>query len=67
MSEAPSERSKNRARALRWTEALWEGANTTAREETRKEEVLWVLRQLVQDSRSQREVREYVPSERPWF
>jgi hypothetical protein len=65
VSEAQTERS--RARALRWTEVLWEGANTTAREESRKKEVLWVLRELARDSRNQKEVREYVPSERPWL
>ena len=42
-------------------EMLWEGTNTTAREERRKEGVLAVLRGLVEDSNSKREVREYVP------
>ncbi len=47
-------------------EALWEGATTTSREENRKEEVLWVFRDLVSDSRCEKEVREYVPWEPPW-
>ena len=47
-------------------EMLWEGTNTTAREERRKEEVLAVLRGLVEDSNSKREVREYVPWEPLW-
>ena len=40
MSEAQRERSGARRRSLRWIEALWEGATTTAQEENRKEEVL---------------------------
>lgn len=47
-------------------EMSWEGTNTTAREERRKEEVLTVLRGLVEDSKSKREVREYVPWEPLW-
>ena len=42
-------------------EMLWEGTNTSVREERRKEEVLAVLRRLVEDSKSKWEVREYVP------
>ncbi len=47
-------------------EMLWEGANTTAREEDRKEEVLEVFRELARDSRSKQKVREYVPWEPLW-
>ncbi len=47
-------------------ETLWEGANTTAREENRKEKVLEVFRELARDSRSKQEVREYVPWEPLW-
>jgi len=53
-------------RSLLWMEMSWEGTNTTAREERRKEEVLAVLRALVEDSKSKREVREYVPWEPLW-
>jgi hypothetical protein len=45
---------------------LWEGANTTAREEDRKEEVLEAFRELARDSRSKQKVREYVPWEPLW-
>jgi hypothetical protein len=47
-------------------ESLWEGATTTAREERRKEEVLWVFRELARDSKGGKEVREYVPWEPRW-
>ena len=46
-------------------EMLWEGANTAALEEDRKEEVLAVFRKLAEDSKG-REVREYVPWEPRW-
>ena len=46
-------------------EMLWEGANTAALEENRKEEVLAVFRELASDSRA-REAREYVPWEPRW-
>jgi hypothetical protein len=61
VSGAESERSKARARSLLWMETLWEGTNTTAREENRKEEVLAVFRELARDSRSKQGIREYVP------
>ena len=51
---------------MRWIESLWEGTNTTAREEDQKEEVLAVFRDLVRESRSQGEVREYVPWQPLW-
>jgi hypothetical protein len=63
MSDAVSENSEARMRSLLWMEMLWEGTNTTAREERRKEEVLALLRGLVEDCNSKREVREYVPWE----
>ena len=66
MSEALGENSEARTRSLRWMEMLWEGINTTAQEEDRKEEVLWVFRELVRDSKHEKEVREYVPWE-PWW
>jgi len=46
-------------------EMLWEGANTTALEEGRKEVVLAVFRELARDSKGG-EVREYVPLEPRW-
>jgi len=66
MSSAESENSKARMRSLLWMEMLWEGTNTIAREERRKEEVLTLLRGLVEDSNSEREVREHVPWEPLW-
>jgi hypothetical protein len=66
MSEAQSEKSKAKTRSLRWMQMLWEGPATTAREENRKEEVLWVFRELARDSKCEKEVREYVPWE-PWW
>ena len=66
VSEAKSERREARTRSLRWMEALWEGATTTAQEENRKEEVLWIFRELARDSRREKEVREYVPWEPRW-
>jgi hypothetical protein len=50
-----------RSRTVRWIEALWEGKNTTDKEEEKKDEVLAVFRELVRESRSAGEVREYVP------
>jgi len=62
MSNAESKNNnKARMRSLMWMEMLWEGTNTTAREERRKEEILVLLRGLVENSNSKREVREYVP------
>ena len=65
MSKAESKSSAARARSLRWMEMLWEGANTAALEEGRKEEVLAVFRELARDSKSG-EVREFVPWEPRW-
>jgi hypothetical protein len=61
MDEAKSENSKAVMRSLFWMEMLWEGTNTTAQEERRKEEILALFRGLVEDSESKQEVREYVP------
>ncbi len=58
--------SEVRTRTVRWIELLWEGANTSAREEDQKEEVLSVFRELVRVSRSEEEVREYVPWRPLW-
>ncbi len=55
-----------RTRTVRWIESLWEGTNTTAREEDKKEEVLAVFRDLARESRSEGEVREYVPWQPLW-
>ena len=66
MAEAESRRTEARTRTLRWIESRWEGTNTTAREEDQKEEVLAVFRELVRESRNQREVREYVPWQPLW-
>jgi hypothetical protein len=63
---SPKRNSVARTRSLLWMEMLWEGTNTTVREEDRKEEVLAVFRTLVRDSRSKQEVREYVPWEPLW-
>jgi hypothetical protein len=64
--ETEGEKAKARDRNLRWMEALWEGTSTTVREEDQKEEVLAVFRDLVRESRSAREVREYVPWQPLW-
>jgi hypothetical protein len=66
MRETNGEKARTRERNLRWMEALWEGTSTTASEENQKEEVLAVFRALVRESRSEREVREYVPWQPLW-
>ncbi|HKH12719.1 MAG TPA: hypothetical protein VKA73_16390 [Rubrobacter sp.] len=66
MRATESETNEARARTVRWIESLWEGKNTTAREEDQKEEVLSVFRELAQESRSEGEVREYVPWQPLW-
>ncbi len=66
MKENNGEKARTRDRNLRWMEALWEGTSTTASEENQKEEVLAVFRDLVRESRSEREVREYVPWQPLW-
>jgi hypothetical protein len=66
MTEAESRRTTARSRAVRWIESLWEGTNTTASEEDQKEEVLSVFRELARESRSEGEVREYVPLQPLW-
>jgi hypothetical protein len=65
VSEVESKSSAARMRSLRWMEMLCEGANTTALEENRKEEVLAVFRELARDSKGG-EVHEYVPWEPLW-
>ena len=47
-------------------EMLHEGANTTAQEEYRKEEVLAMFRELAMDAKGG-EVREYKPWEPRWW
>jgi hypothetical protein len=66
VKEAESKSTGLRKRNLRWMESLWEGTATTAREEDEKEEVLAVFRELVRESKSEREVREYVPWQPLW-
>ena len=66
MRETNIEKARDRERNLRWMEALWEGTSTSAKEENQKEEVLAVFRALVRESRSEREVREYVPWQPLW-
>jgi hypothetical protein len=66
MRETDEEKVRVRERNLRWMEALWEGTNTSAKEEDQKEEVLAVFRALVRESSSEREVREYVPWQPLW-
>jgi hypothetical protein len=66
MRETDIEKARDRERNLRWMEALWEGTSTSAKEENQKEEVLAVFRALVRESRSEREVREYVPWQPLW-
>ena len=66
MRESDREKVKARDRNLRWMESLWEATSTNKREENQKEEVLAVFRELVRESRSAREVREYVPWQPLW-
>ena len=66
MRETDVEKARARERNLRWMEALWEGTSTSAKEEDQKEEVLAVFRDLVRESRYEREVREYVPWQPLW-
>jgi hypothetical protein len=66
MRDTEVEKARARERNLRWMEALWEGTSTSAKEEVQKEEVLAVFRDLVRESRSEREVREYVPWRPLW-
>jgi len=56
-----NQKDRGRSRTVRWIEALWEGRNTTSREEEQKEVVLSVFRELAGESKSGGEVREYVP------
>ena len=66
MRETESGTAEVRTRTVRWIESLWEGTNTTAREEGKKEEVLAVFRELARQSRSGEEVHEYVPWQPLW-
>jgi hypothetical protein len=66
MRETDIEKARARERNLRWMESLWEGTSTSAKEEDHKEEVLAVFRDLVRESRSESEVREYVPWQPLW-
>jgi hypothetical protein len=66
MRDTDRVKARTRERNLRWMETLWEGTSTSAKEENHKEEVLAVFRDLVRESRSEREVREYVPWQPLW-
>ncbi len=66
MREAEGATAGARMRTVRWIESLWEGTNTTAREEDQKEQVLSVFRDLARQSRSEGEVREYMPWQPLW-
>ncbi len=66
MRETESAATGARTRTVRWVESLWEGTNTTAREEDQKEEVLAVFRELARKSRNEGEVCEYVPWQPLW-
>ena len=59
-------RAEARRRTVRWIESLWEGTNTSAREEDEKEQVHSMFRELARQSRSEGEVREYVPWRPLW-
>ncbi len=65
-SEAEGGATGSRTRTVRRIESMWEGTNTTSREEDQKEEVLSVFRELARESRSQGEVCEYVPWQPLW-
>jgi hypothetical protein len=64
--EAEGETTGARTRTVRWIESLWEGTNTTAREEDHKEQVVSIFRDLARESRREGEVREYVPWRPLW-
>ncbi len=66
MTNSEKERLRVKTRNLRWMESLWDGTSTTAQEESKKEEVLTMLRKLAEDSRREGEVREYVPWQPLW-
>ncbi len=66
MRETEWERTKVKRRNLLWLESLWEGKSTTAKEEDQKAEVLAVFRELVNESRSEGKVPEYVPWQPLW-
>lgn len=66
MDEMEHRRYKARARNLRWMEALWEGATTTAWEEDKKEEILDMFRELAEYSGRRTVVSEYVPWQPRW-
>jgi len=66
MGVREAEGGTTKERTVRWIESLWEGKNTTAREEAQKDEVLAVFRDLVRESKKEGEVREYVPWQPLW-
>jgi hypothetical protein len=51
---------KARQRSLRWMELGWQGTTTPAREEARKEDILKMLRALVEDSKRGVQARVFV-------
>lgn len=64
--DTEEERLRAKTRNLRWMESLWDGTSTTAQEESKKEEVLALLRNLAEDSKRESEVHEYVPWQPLW-
>jgi hypothetical protein len=66
MRETEWEKTKVKRRNLLWLESSWEGKSTSAQEESQKEQVLTVFRELVRESRSEEKVREYVPWQPLW-
>lgn len=67
MDEIRNENDVARTRSIRWMDNLWDSSVARTREEARKEEVLWVFRELVRDSESEKLAREYSPWERRWL
>ena len=58
---------KARRRSLRWMELAWEGTTTAAREDARTEDVLEMLRALVEDSQRCVRARVFLARwESPW-
>ncbi len=66
MKDTEWERIGARARNLRWIESMWDGTSTTAQEEGKKEELLSLVRDLANDSKNERQVREYIPWQPLW-
>ena len=64
---AEDDKGKARRRSLRWMELAWEGTTTAAREDARTEDVLEMLRALVEDSQRCVRARVFLARwESPW-